>query len=338
MKKLLAIIPAVLLAAGAAFASPKPALTLVARYRIPATVQGRFDHLGVDLEGNRLFLTAESAHQVLVFNLRTGKYLRAIANVEIPHAIFVREDLNRIYVTDGGAGAVKIFNGRTYRPIKSVKLKVDSDSIGYDPATRDLYIDNGGGDAHESYSMLSVVSTTRDAKIADIRIDGDTLEAMALAKSSPLLYVNNPAKNLIDVVNRHTRQVVATWPVTQCRRNVAMAFDEPAHRLFTACRSGAIVVFNSETGKELQAVPIPRGVDDLVFDPSTMRLYAACRGDGGSVAVYHEDSPDHYTSLGVVPSGPGAKNEVLVPQLHRLYVTVPPSETAAGEVYVYDVQ
>jgi DNA-binding beta-propeller fold protein YncE len=338
MNKLFGIIPAVLLAVGAALASPKPPLKLVAQYRMPANVKGRFDHLAADLEGNRLFLAAESAHEVLVFNLRTGKYLRAIPNVEIPHAIFVRQDLDRIYVTDGGAGAVKIFDARTYRPIKAVKLKVDSDSIGYDPATRDLYVDNGGGDAHESYSMLSVVDTTRGTKAADIRIDGETLEAMALARSSPLLYVNNPAKNLIDVVNRDTRRVVATWPVTQCQRNVAMAFDEPAHRLFTACRSGAIAVFNSETGKELESVPIPPGVDDLVFDPGAMRLYAACRGGGGSVAVYHEDSPDHFTSLGVVPSGRGAKNEVFVPQLRRLYVTVPPSDTAPGEVYVYEPQ
>lgn len=338
MKKLCGMISVIFLAAGLAFASPKPPLKLVAKYTMPATVQGRFDHLGVDLRGNRLFVAAESAHQVLVFNLRTGKYLRSIRNIQIPRAIFVREDLDRIYVTDGGAGEVKIFDSKTYRLIQSVKLKVDSDSIGYAPATHDLYVDNGGGDAHEPYSMLSVMETTRGTKVDDIRIEGDTLEAMALAKSAPLLYVNNPAKNLIDVVNRDTRKVVATWPVTLCKRNVAMALDEPTHRLFTACRSGAIVVFNTENAKEVKYLPIPRGVDDLVFDPGTKRLYAAARGNGGSVAVFHEDSPDQYTSLGDVPTGRGAKNEVLVPQLHRLYVTVPPTGSVPGQVYVYNVQ
>jgi DNA-binding beta-propeller fold protein YncE len=337
-KKLLAAMVMALFAVGLTFASGEPPLKLVAKYKMPATVKGRFDHLGVDLRGNRLFLAAESAHQVLVFDLRTGEYLRSIPNVQIPHAIFVREDLNRIYVTDGGAGAVEIFDGKTYGLIDSVQLKVDSDSIGYDPATHDLYVDNGGGDVHESFSMLSVVNTTRGAKLADIPIDGETLEAMALAKSSPLLYVNNPAKNLIDVVNRDTGKVVATWPVTLCKRNVAMAFDEAGRRLFTACRSGAISVFDSETGKELQAFPIPSGVDDLVFDSATKRLYAACSGNSGSLAVYQEDSPDHYTSLGLVPASVGAKNEVFVPESHRLYVTVPPSETAPGEVYVYEVQ
>ncbi len=338
MRKLCGIIWMMLVGAGVALATSQPPLKLVAKYKMPAGVKGRFDHLGVDLRGNRLFAAAESAHQVLVFNLRTGKYLRSIPKIQIPHAIFVRGDLDRIYVTDGGAGEVKIFDGKTYRLIQSVKLKVDSDSIGYDPASHDLYVDNGGGDAHEPYSMLSAVDTTRGTKAADIRIDGDTLEAMALAKSSPLLYVNNPAKNLMDVVNRDTGKVTATWPVTLCKRNVALALDEPANRLFTACRSGANVAFNTENGKELKSMPIPQGVDDLVFDSGAKRLYAACAGNGGGVAVFQADSPDQYTSLGVVPTAQGAKNEVLVPQMHRLFVIVPPTASAPGEIYVYEVQ
>jgi hypothetical protein len=338
MSKVFALVTLILLAASSSFAASTPPLILVAKYRMPAGVRGRFDHLAADVPGNRLFVTAESAHQVLVFNLRTGKYLRSITGIQIPHAILVRDDLHRIYVTDGGAGEVKIFDAKTYKLLSAVKLKVDSDSIGYDPATHYLYVVNGGGDAHESFSMLSIVDTTHDKKVADIQIDGDTLEAMALAKSSPLLYQNNPSKNLIDVVNRDTRKTVATWPVTLCKRNVAMALDEPHHLLFTACRSGAIDVFDIQSAKELRSLPIPEGVDDLVFDPSSQRLYAACWGNGGSVAVYHEEDPDHYNSLGTVPSGPHGKNEVLVPALHRLFITIPPSNSAPGEVYVFHIQ
>jgi DNA-binding beta-propeller fold protein YncE len=338
MNKILLAMTLALATAGMALTTSAAPMKLSAKYKMPETLKGRFDHLYADVPGNRLFLAAESAHEVLVFNLHNGKYLRAITGIEIPHAIFVRDDLHRIYVTDGGAGEVKIFNGRNYQLIGAVKLKVDSDSIEYDPATHYLYVDNGGGDARESFSMLSVLDTTHDQKVADIKIDGDTLEAMALAKSSPVLYVNNPAKNWIDVVNRHTRQVVATWAVAACKRNVAIALDESSHRLFTACRSGAIDVFDTQEGKELQSLPIPQGVDDLKFDPGDKRLYAACRGDGGKIAVYHEDSPDHYSSLGTVASGTSAKNEALAPALRKLFVTVPPSQSSIGEVYVYDLE
>ena len=317
-------------------AAEKPApLKLIAHFTMPADVKGRFDHLCADVAGNRLFLAAESAHEVLIFNLRTGKYLRAIPDIQIPHAIFVRDDLNRIYVTDGGAGELKIFDGKTYQLLKTAPLKVDSDSIGNDPATKYLYIDNGGGDAHESFSMFSIVDTTSGDKIADVKVDGDTLEAMALDPSSARIYVNNPAKSEVTVIDRKTRQVAAHWPVTMAKRNVAMALDSATHRLFVACRSGAIVVFDTDTGKELQSFPIDTGVDDLVFDAASKRLYAAA---GGMVDVYREADAGHLESLGKIASGPGGKNEVFVPRLHRLYVTVPPGNNPPGSVAVFRVE
>jgi len=85
-------------------------LKLSTKCKMPDTVKGRFDHLAVDVDGNRLFLAAETAHEVLVFDLRTGEYLRAIPDNQIPSAIFVREDLNRIFVSDGGVGEVFVYD------------------------------------------------------------------------------------------------------------------------------------------------------------------------------------------------------------------------------------
>ncbi len=318
--------------------SQKP-LTPAGKLVMPSSVQGKFDHLGIDQKGGRLFVAAESAHQVLVFDLHSGKYLRSIEGIEIPHAIFVREDRNRIYVTDGGAGALKVYDGATYALLKTIPLKVDADSIGYDPATHYLYIDNGGGDAHESFSMLSVVDTTRDVKVADIKIDGDTLEAMALEKSGDTMYVNNPAKNQVDVLNRKTRGMTASWPVTMGKKNVAMALDEAGHRLFIASRSGNLSVFDTATGKELTSMPIGKGVDDLAFDAEGKRLYAPCGGDG-LIYVYQQQPNDTYTLLSKVPSGPGGKNALLDRSLGRYFVIVPPHGTKPGSskpgaVYAY---
>ena len=318
-------------------AQSKAPLQLTGHDQMPASVVGRFDHLGIDLQGNRLFAAAESAHQVLVFNLRSGKYLRSIDGIGIPHAIFVRPDLDRIYITDGGAGELRIYDGKTYRLLKSVPLKVDADSIGYDPATHLLYIDDGGGDAHETFSMLSIVDTTTGTKVADIKIDGDTLEAMALEKSSDRMFVNDAAKNQVSVVDRRSRKLVASWPVTMGKRNVAMALDEVHHRLFVACRSGRIVVFDTQSGKELQSLQIGNGVDDLAFDPASKRIYATCGADGATW-VYEEQDADHYKLLGQVPSGPGGKNGLLAETLKRFYVIVPPKAPNSGRIDVFQIQ
>lgn len=117
----------------AALKPPAP-LRIVQRFKLPVDVTGRFDHFGVDLEGDRLFLAAESIHQVLVLNLKTGTIIHRIRDVEIPHAIAFRQDGNILYVTDGGAGALKILDGKNYRLVKSVKLQPDADSLAYDQA------------------------------------------------------------------------------------------------------------------------------------------------------------------------------------------------------------
>lgn len=183
--------------------------------------------------------------------------------------------------------------------------------------------------------MLSVVDTTAGKKLADMKVDGETLEAMALERSGPKLFVNNKAKGQVDVIDRRKRALIASWPVTKVKDNVAMALDEAHQRLFVACRSGLIVVFDTETGKELQALPIGKGVDDLAYDAASRRLYAAC---DGAVYVFHENGPDDYAPLGHVASAPGARTARLVPELNRYFVAVPASAERGPSILVYEVQ
>jgi DNA-binding beta-propeller fold protein YncE len=315
-------------------ADPEP-LKLIQSFKMPVDVKGHFDHVTVDVKGHRLFTTPEDYKAVIVLDDQTGKIIHIIRGIERPHAVLYREDLSRLYVTDGGAGELKIFDATTYQPVKSVKLLADADSIGYDPATGYLYVDNGGGDAGQTYSMFSVIDTTRGEKVADLRIDGDTLEAIALETSGPRIYVNNRAKSEVSVVDRQARSLIESWPVTMGKVNVAMALDETNHRLFVACRSGQIVVFDTQTGKGLQALPITKGVDDLTYDPASKRIYAAC---DGAVDVYEQSDPDHYKSLGKVPTEPAAKTARLVPELHRYFVAAPQRGSTPAEILVFEVQ
>jgi DNA-binding beta-propeller fold protein YncE len=321
--------------AGKMQAQESAPLKLVQTFKLPVDVKGNFDHFAIDLAGNRLFATPEAYKAVLVFDLKTGKLIHKITGIEKPHAILYREDLKRLYVTDGDSGDVKIVDSDSYAILSSVKLLEDSDSIGYDAVTKYLYIDNGGGDVHQTYSMLSVVNTTAGKKVADIKVDGDTLEAMVLEKSSNRIFLNNKAKSQVDVIDREKRTLITSWPITLAKTNVAMAYDEANHRLFVACRSGGIVVLDTQSGKEITVLAITKGVDDLVFDPASKRLYASCDGDA---SVYEQTSPDKYKLLGKVPTGPLARTALLVPQLSRYFVAVPQHGTSNAEIQVFEVQ
>ncbi|HEU5411754.1 MAG TPA: hypothetical protein VFU57_12095, partial [Candidatus Acidoferrales bacterium] len=228
-------------------AAPQSAepLRLVHRIKLPAEVKGRFDHFGVDLQGGRLFLAAESMHEVLVLNLQTGMLLHRITAVQIPHAIVFRQSGDRIYVTDGGAGAVKIFDGKSYRLLKTIKLQVDADSVAYDQTMRNLYVVNGGEDAHSPQSFISIIDMNKNARTADIKLDSPHVEAMALDTSNSRLYANDTAKNAVDVVDRGKNTVITSWLVKLCKQNVPAAVDSVDHRLFVGCRNGEISIFDT---------------------------------------------------------------------------------------------
>ncbi len=321
---------------------PAP-LRLVQKYTMPSNIMGHFDHFAVDLQGNRLFATPETFHAVLVFDIGSGKMIHTISGIAVPHAPLYRSDNQRLYITYGGGGAaggVKMFDGKTYDLIQDIKLLPDADPMAYDPVTKYMYVNNGGGDAHETYSMVNVIDigTNPMKKLKEFKVPGDTLESIALEKGSSRMYVNNRDKNQVDVIDRNSGKIVASWPVTMGKTNVPLALDEAHHRLFVGCRSGVIVVFDTRTGKEMQSFPIAKGIDDLVFDAASMRLYAPCGGGAGEIDVYKEQTANHYQLLGKIPSGPGGKTALLVPSLKKYFVAVPSGASTPPQVYVYNVQ
>ena len=308
-------------------------LQLVQTYQLPAAVKGNFDHLEVDLKRNRLFATPEDFRAVLVFDIGTGKLIHEIDGVVRPHAVLYRPDVDRIYVTDGGDGSVKVYDGESYRLAVRIPLLKEADSIGYDISRKYLYVDNGGGDVGQSYSMVSAIDTTTDAKLTEMKIDGDTLEAMTLDNYRPHIYVNDKATNQVVVIDRFRNTVMAKWPIAMGKVNVAMALDEQRQRLFVGCRSGQIVVLDSNTGKELQALPVTKGIDDLIYDPITRRIYAAANG---AIDVFEQTDLNHYVSRGSISTGTNGRTAKLVSQLNRLFVAVPQSGEQSAHILVYE--
>jgi DNA-binding beta-propeller fold protein YncE len=307
-------------------------LKLEQTFRLPSTIKGHFDHLAVDLDKHRLFLTPEDMHTVLVIDLNSGKLVQQIDGVAKPHAVLFRSNGNELYVTDGEDGSLKIFDGSTYKLKTRIPLLKDADSIGFDPSREQFFVVNGGGDIGQKSSMLTEVNTRTKTKLTDLPIAGDTIEAMALDVNRPTIYINNREKNRIEVIDRVQKKVVVSWPLTLGKMNVAMALDEDHQRLFVGCRSGQILVLDSGTGKELQALSIPQGVDDLTYDESGKRLYAAT---DGAVSVYREVDADHYELLGNVPTGPLARTGYLVPALNRYFVAVPQHGKVDAEVLAF---
>lgn len=329
----------------AAQTGAKEPLKFVQAIVMPDVPKGPYsDHLAVDLGTHRLFATPQAQKSVQVIDFSTGKLLHTIAGIENPHSVLYRSDLDQIYVTDGGAGLLRIYSGSDYRPVKSIDHLPDADSIGYDPVTKYLYVTNGGKDAGLDHAFLSVVDTTTAKRLGDIKLPALSPEAMAMESAGPRIYIDLMDRNLVAVIDRKKQELITTWPVTKCKKNIAAGLDDAHHRLYVGCRdtetSGTIDVFDTETGKELDTLPIGGWVDYIAYDPASQRIYASCGApvpDGGDLYVYHTDNRGHYNLLAKVPTAPRAKTALFVPELNRVFVSVPHYEKEA-RVLVYQVQ
>jgi DNA-binding beta-propeller fold protein YncE len=319
------------------WAQNKSPLALKQTIPVPGlTKEGDFDHLTMDLQGQRLFVAGEDNSVVEILDLAAGKLVHTITDVKAPHSMVYRADLKKLFVVDGGTGEVKIYDTDSYKRTGSIKLREDADSMAYDPSTKYMYVVNGGEGAKMAYSFISVVDTTAGKSLADIKIDSDAVEALALEKSGPRLFVNMTGKDAVGVVDREKHAVITTWPTGQVAKHlIAMSFDEADHRLFVTTRNpGKLIVLNTDSGKVVTSLPCVGDNDDMAYDSASKRIYVS---GSGFVDVYHQKDADHYDQIGHVATVFKARTSVLVPELKKYYLGIPHHGTTAAAVRVYDV-
>lgn len=334
MTKWLAGLVAAVLLPALGFSAGNVHLKLVQTFPMVG-VRGHFDHLAVDLAGHRLFVAAEDQHAVEVLDLRTGRRLEELSDFKRPHAIVFLPRDNEFFVTDGGAGVCKVFRASSYQLLKTIKLQIDADSAYYDPESGRLFVVNGGADAHQPYSYISVIDTATRDDVKDIKIPNDDLEAIRL-DGSDRLFANLTGASEVGVVSPRRASLVTTWALPGGGHNVPMAIDRQNHRLFVVTRKPArFFVLNTETGKIVSRLNCSGDADDMVYDAADHLVLVSC--GAGFIEIYRQLGPNHYVLAASVPSARGAKTSVWVPSLHRYYVAAPAQGADSARILVYQV-
>jgi DNA-binding beta-propeller fold protein YncE len=314
----------------------KSPLKLIQKIPMP-NVKGRLDHFGVDLEGKRLFVAAlgDDQNTVEVIDLKAGMRVFSILGQSKPQGLFYSPDFKKLFVANGTDGTCKIFAGDTFKLMDSLPIGTDADHVGYDPATKYLYV--GFGDAKSG--GLAVIDTRNNKHIADIKTDARS-GGIKIEKSRPQAFVTLAGAANLGVVDLKKRHQINAWP-TGVRTNVALALDETHHRLFDGVRDPAkLIVLDTESGKQVAKVEGVSGIDDLWYDAAHKRVYASGgRGfETGFVYVYQQEDADHYELIGKVPTAPGAGTSFWSPELNRVYVAAPSNDKEAAAILVFEPQ
>ena len=315
---------------------------LVLKSRIPLTnVKGRMDHLGVDLKGQRLFATAFDNHTLEVIDVRAGRQVHTIRDLDEPQAAFFDPSGNRLFVSSEGDGAVKIFDGTTFELLQTVKLSTDADNIRYDAPRKRVAVGYGGekfragkvwrGHGDGALAFLDLTGK----KIGEIPIDAHP-ESFQLEKSGRRVFINVPDHKEIQVADLMTGAVLAHWPVATCADNFPMALDETHYRLFIGCREPAsLLVFDTTSGKQVTSLETVSS-DDIFYDASKGRIYVL--GDKGSMDVFQQRDANHYGKVGNYATGPGAWTGFFVPEWGELFVSARAQGDQSAAILVFETK
>lgn len=287
---------------------------------------GRIDHMAADTNSNRLFVAALGNNSVAVIDLQRGKVIHVISGLSEPQGVVFVPRTGTLYVSNGGDGQVNSFDSISYRLTGTVRFSSDADNIRFDPGLDELFVGYGQGG-------IGVVNASSGQVTATIPLIGHP-ESFQLASSENLIYVNVPASNYVAVINRSTDSVTYKWPIINASSNFAMALDEGNHRLFVGTRTPAeVIVFDTKTGNVIARVAVPNDPDDIYYDSSNRCIFVS--SGQGSLGIIRQVDPNHYVSVGVLPTSLGARTSLLVPEQNRFYVAAPSSGTAPATILVF---
>jgi DNA-binding beta-propeller fold protein YncE len=312
----------------AAMAAPQPNAPLRLRKTIPLpNVQGRIDHMSLDVNNGRLFVAALGNNTIEVIDIEEGKRIHTIPNVREPQGVLYLPDINRLYVANRDDGTLRLFDGVSYEPLKTIKLGNDADNLRFDAEKKHVYVGYGAG-------ALAVMSED-GTKVAEISLDGHP-ESFQLEKSGKRIFVNIPESRKVAVTDRARSSVVSTWGTDGAFSNYPMALDEADHRLFIVCRVPArLIVLDTIFGRALGNFSVVGDSDDVFYDQARKRVYAT--GGEGAVSIFQQDDPDHYREIAKIPTVKGARTGFFSPDRGELFVAVRRTDSGPAEIRVYAV-
>ncbi len=292
-------------------------------YRIAKTTQvmgtGGIDYVYAENDARRLYVPR--GDQVLVFDLDTLNSAGVIPNARARGAAVDPKSHHGFC----SSSPVVMWDSKTLATIRTIDVQGRPDGILFEPATERIYL----------FSHSAPNATLIDAKDGSIlgTIDLGGAPEQAASDGQGHLYVDIEDKDNVAVVDVKTLQVTAHYDLGGKGGGPAgLALDAKNHILFAMCRNPqTCVILSSDDGKIITTLPIGKGSDGAVFNPSTMEAFSS-QGDG-TLTIIKEMGPTNFEVEQTLQTKSRAKTCTLDTRNNQIVVitTEPaPSASAVG--------
>jgi DNA-binding beta-propeller fold protein YncE len=287
-------------------------------------VNGRIDHLGIDVKRQRLLVAELGNNSLGVVDLAAGKVLRRIAGLSEPQGVAYVPFSDSIFVANAGDGSVRVLRGEDLGPIGRIELGDDADNVRLDTARNRVLVGYGKG-------ALAVIDPASLSKTGDIRLKAHP-EGFQIDETGTEVVVNVPGAHEIVVADLATGST-QSLPTQGAGSNFPMAIDSEAHRVLVVFRSPpTLMTLSSQDGHVVAKAETCGDADDVFVDHKRRRVYVSC---GEGVVDVLEPLEAGYRRLARVPAVPGARTSLLVPELDRLFVAVRAGSNEPAAIWVF---
>jgi DNA-binding beta-propeller fold protein YncE len=303
--------------------SAGPSLKKVTEFDLPGPPGKRFDYVTITPDDHYLLSTHLAAGQMYVIDLRTNKVVATVTDTPGAEGVEYVPELKKAYTSNAGDNTIGVVDLRQMKVIKKIHTEAKPDGSAYAAPFHKLYVSDERGKAEAivdvrtdeiiktlhfdsetgmpQYDHLAkkVYVNLQDQDIFAI-IDPATDEVvgrypvgrckgnhgMTLDPEHHRAFLACEGNELMTVLNLDTHQPIVFLPVAGGPD--VIKFDPGLKRIYVACSSGAISVFQMEDPdhyRKLEDFPVEKKVHSLAVDTETHRVYAPEQeADGKGVA------------------------------------------------------
>ena len=298
---------------------PAPTLKEVARFDLPGPGGKRFDYLTIDADDHYLLSAHLAAAQTYVIDMRTNKVVATITDTPGAEGIEYVPELKKAYTSNAYDNTIGVVDLRKMKVIKKISTEAKPDGSAYAAPFHKLYVSDELGKAEaivdvmtdvivktihfeseagmpqydpvarkvyvnlQDQNIFAVIDPATDEVLARYPV-GRCLgnHGMTLDAEHHRAFLSCEGNELMTVFNLDTHQPIAFLPLAAGPD--VIKFDPGLKRIYVACSSGAISVFqmdDPEHYRKLEDFPVNKRVHSLAIDPETHRVYAPEQEENG---------------------------------------------------------
>jgi DNA-binding beta-propeller fold protein YncE len=282
-----------------------------AAFDLPGPAGKRFDYLTIDTEDAYLLSTHLAAGQTYVIDLHSNKVVATIVDTPGAEGIEYVPELKKFYTSNAGDNTIGVVDLRQMKVVKKLPTEKKPDGSAYASSFHKLYVSDERGKAEaivdvtkdaivktlhfdsetgmpqydpvarkvyvnlQDQNIFAVIDPASDEVVGRYpvgRCKGN--HGMALDPELHRAFLSCEGNNLMTVFDLDQKEPIAFFPMADGPD--VIRFDPGLNRIYAACYSGAISVFQQEDPnhyRKLEDFTVPHAVHSLAVDLTTHRVY-----------------------------------------------------------------